>query len=120
MLMASSSTMVGAMNSQAMPRSESPRRRRPKAGGVASARRPITEDFSAISLIGSGLDRFTLLSKGRGEQAGQERGPDRVVATSRAGRSRAGGSRQNSDLPFVLEDLGPVLDELVERFLGGG
>src|SRR5215472_6697893 len=57
MLIASSSSMVGAMKSQAMPRSESPRRRRPKAGGVASARRPITDDFSAISLIGSGLDR---------------------------------------------------------------
>ena len=35
MLIASSSTIVGAMNSQAMARSESPRTMRPALGGVA-------------------------------------------------------------------------------------
>ena len=59
--MASSSSMVGPMKSQAMPRSERPRMRRAILGGVASAIWLSSGCFSAMSLIASSLRLVTLM-----------------------------------------------------------
>jgi hypothetical protein len=51
MLMASSRAIVGAMNSQAIARSERPRTRRERASGVAPAARSARLGLAVVSVI---------------------------------------------------------------------
>ena len=107
MLIASSSSIVGAMNIHATILSERPRTLLASGSGVAR---------TAISAARSRMD--ALVSVTRGFPLGSvlhARSPSRANLTRRG--TGLGGKPLH--LAVVFEDLGPVLDQTVEGFLGG-
>src|SRR5689334_7534530 len=102
MLTASSSKIVGAMNTHVIVRSDRPRKLRLTWSGVASAAR--------CAIRWSSDDAFML-----------DHGCERVAACA-IGRSRYCGfarrKRTLLELTFLFEHLLPIGDELVERVLG--
>src|SRR4051812_31564814 len=96
MLIASSSTIVGAMKSHAIARSDRPRIRRASGAGVAWAARRARGSMALICEVGNRVDS--------GWRAVRRASP--IV----------NGSLQ---LAVFLEDLLPVGEQAVERFLRG-
>src|SRR5260221_8887301 len=104
MLIAKRRRIVGAMNSQAMARSERPRTRRASRAGVAAAVRVIMDGVVTVSFIAWFRPRLP---------------GTRPLPRSLCGRGRRRMAPASLDLAVVLEHLLPVLDQRIERFLGG-
>ena len=107
--MASSSNIVGAMNSQATPRSR-------KAAHAPCQRRRALRGRQPRPRVRASM-RWCRSRQASAAQVRHVEAPSRAMLARRRGRSC--GRDAASDLAVVLEDFGPVLDQAVERFLGG-
>src|ERR1700757_52373 len=124
MLIASSSTIVGAMKSQAIERSESPLARRVTQSGDAEATRSASEGTGVISVMAAmitarcyeGLPNWPPLpSRCPSPGLSPSRFAEGDSGTGERIRGRQGG--RLVQLAVVFEDLLPVLDEGIERLL---
>ena len=124
-LIASSRMIVGEMNSQAMAVSDRPRIRPARAGGVALA--AVSAILSnAVAIVTYVKSPHPALRHPPPRNAGEGKITDFFLLPVLTGRRCPEGpkfilvlaSRDLLDLAFFLEDRRPVLDQLVERFLG--